>query len=87
VHVCVFVSVWILYFFVFLGRDKDNHHSFTIFLSKQNFTKFSSSLAVAFLLLLDVLQYLLLWVCLFCIFKSLHETGYETWYCTVTSYH
>jgi len=57
-------------FFCVFGERQRHHHSFTIFLSKQDFTKFSSSLAVAFLLLLDVLQYLLLWVCLFVCFAS-----------------
>lgn len=88
--VCVVVSVWILCFLCF-GERQRHHQSFTIFLEQTKFHKIFQVSYCCVSIFLDVLQYLLLWVCLFvclfCIFKSLHETGCETWYCTVTSYH
>lgn len=64
VRACLFLSE----FFVLLcfGERQRHHQSFTIFLGKQNFTKFSSSLAVAFLFFwMSSSTYFFGFVCLF----------------------
>lgn len=89
-HVCVCVCFCLIFlFFCVLVRDKD-----TINLSQFARANKISQNFLALLLLRfyffgcpPVLTSSGLFVCLFCIFKSLYETGYETWYCTVASYH
>jgi hypothetical protein len=58
-------------FFCVLGRDKDTINLSQFFLSKQNFTKFSNSLAVAFLFFwMSSSTYFFGFFCLFVCFAS-----------------